>query len=464
MKKVISICLVFFIALTMMMSAALAAPEYTGKINSKIAVLLMDADSGRELYSQNRDAQISPASTTKILTCLLAIENSSMTDVVTISKKAGSMKTGSILGIKNGEKIVMKDLLVGLMLVSGNDAAIAVAEHVSGSVDEFVALMNSKAQEIGMTSSNFTNPNGLHDDNLKSNVVDMAKLAQYAMKNPTFMEIVGTKEYKLPKTNKQPERKLENSNQLMDEKSKNYYSGVTGMKTGRTSNAGGCLVASATKDGMNLVCVVFNDHTPNRTDRWPAARSLFDYGFDNFMTIDVSPLLKSAAPVQTQVEGYALDDSASGLLVFKTPNVSSLYVTLDKTEAQALLDGTDSIEVVPVFDKEPPLKAPVEEGDIFGTVSYKSSSTGEILYSDNLIASRSVFEEGSQGGTAVVTLTPSPTKTIEDDHKKNETLTILIVVGISAALIVFLVIRMITVRRNKRFKKRRKPHYSYRIK
>jgi D-alanyl-D-alanine carboxypeptidase (penicillin-binding protein 5/6) len=454
LKKVTS-CLVFFIVLAFFAGTALADwPEYTGEMNDDFYVTLIDGDSGRVLYEKNEDERIAPASTTKIMTCMLAIENSNMDDTVTISGKA-ARTGGSNLGIKENEEIRMQDLLTGMMLVSGNDAAVAVAEKISGSVEDFAALMNEKAKSLGMDSTNFVNPNGLDDENHLTTASDMAKLACYAMQNETFRNIVKLEEYRMPETNKQNVRTVENTNWILDQKDHEeyYYEYATGIKTGSTKDAGGCLVSSATKGGMNLICLVFGEFPSSKKQRWTISKDLFEWGFDKFETIDVSAL--SEDPVQVQVQDYAVDDAKDGLLEFKQPD--SGYVTLPKDAAQEIIDGTDSLEAVPAYDKE--LVAPVEEGDIFGTVIYKSKATGEEIYSYPLIASRDILEETAGDGTPVMTLppTPPPDKVAED-----YTLFVVVLVFLAGGLIAFLIIRMVMARRRRHFKRRRRPHYRYR--
>lgn len=439
------------------MGTALAAPpEYTGEMNDDFAVVLIDADSGTVLYKNNEDAQVEPASTTKIMTCILAIENSNMDDVVTISKKAANSKTGSLLVIKEKEEMKMQDLVTGMMLASGNDAAVAIAETISGSVEDFAALMNEKAKSLGMESTNFVTPNGLHFENHHTTASDMAKLARYAMQNQTFRDIVKKASYDMPETNKQHARTVKNTNQLLDSKSDFYYEYATGIKTGSTPYAGGCLVSSATnQDGMNLICLVFGEKPSEKTKRWTVSKKLFEWGFETYKTIDVSTLMKPVEPVQ--INDYAVDDAKNGLLEFTPPEATKVYATLPKEDAQKLVDGTDTIEAVTTFDKE--LVAPIVKGDIMGKVTYTIKSTGAEVYSYNLIASRDILEAAASSTSPVITMAPTPPKVVVPPA--DYTLFIVIVVIVAGGLIVFLIIRMISTRRS-RFKKRRRPHYSYR--
>jgi D-alanyl-D-alanine carboxypeptidase (penicillin-binding protein 5/6) len=451
--------LLFFTAFTLFAGTALAAPpEYTGDMNDDFAVVLIDADTGTVLYKQNEDEQIEPASTTKIMTCILAIDNSNMDDKVTISKKAANSRTGSILGIKENEEIKMLDLLTGMMLASGNDAAIAVAEAVSGSVDDFAALMNEKAKSLGMDSTNFVTPNGLHVENHHTTASDMAKLAYYAMKNETFRDIVKKASYEMPETNKQKKKTVDNTNWLLKPPNNHAdfaYEYATGIKTGSTPYAGGCLVSSASKDGMNLICLIFGEKPSSKTKRWTISKTLFEWGFENFKTVDVTALIKPAEPAQ--IQEYAVDDLKHGLLDFTPPSMSKIYATLPKEDAQKLLGGTDTIEAVTTYDKD--LVAPIAKGDIMGAVTYTIKSTGDIVYSYNLIASRDILEETASSTSPVITMAPTPPP--KQDTSDNS-LYIIFMIAIPVGLIVFLIIRMISSRRRRHHKKRRKPHYSYR--
>jgi D-alanyl-D-alanine carboxypeptidase (penicillin-binding protein 5/6) len=472
LKKVTSVCLVLFLVLGMFAGTALAAaPAYTGEINPDIAAMLIDADSGRVLHEQRADEQVKPASTTKILTTIVALENSSLTEEVIVPPEGDwtpKISMGySLLKIKKDEKITMKDLLYGMMLVSGDDAACAIAVHVGQKTDPqnpmtaFMNMMNAKAQEIGMTSSAFKNPGGVEEEGHYVTARDMSKLAVYAMKSPDFKEMVKTFSYDMAATNKHPAQTIENTNVLLDAEDTSYYQYATGIKTGSTRAAGGCLVASATKNGMNLICLIFNDQTKDRSDRWKIAKGLFEWGFENYTTIDVAPYLEAAGPVQVEVENYSAEDSGKGMLEFKKPEAGTTYVTLEKATANGLTNGTDKLVATPTFNAELPLQAPIKKDDVLGTVTYSSEATGEAVCTLDLIASRDIAEAGTiSGETAVTTLPPTPAKKDPGQGSGSVWYWLIIPIG----LIVFLIVRLITTRRSKRFKKRTRPHYSYRIK
>jgi len=446
--------------------AALAEEDtdYPGDLSSYGAVLLMDADSGRVLVSHKETAQIEPASTTKVMTCILALESGKMNDDVTISDKA-SRAAGQELGLVKGETLPMSALVNAMMMYSGNDAAVAIAEHVAGGVDAFVDMMNAKAQALGMNSTHFANPSGLHDDSHLTTAADMAKLVQYALKNPTFVSIVSQESYTLPRTDKRVEKEYRNTNYLVRRDKDAYYAYATGVKTGDTTQAGKCLAASATKDGMNLICLIFKDTSENGVKRWSEAKALFQYGFDNYTTLEVQKLLDKAPPVRVQVENYSPADESDGLLTFEAKSSPGTLVTVKKSTAQSILDSrdNDAIEAVPYYDDEK-LTAPILKGDVLGTVTYRSKATGEELYTGALIASRDVREAGSEpnasGGTAVSVM---PAVSVEEISKHDDSIYYwLIVPGVLIALLVW---RLVTEqrRKRKRFGKKR-PYYSYRIK
>ena len=292
---------------------------------------------------------------------------------------------------------------------------------------------------------------------------DMALLAKYAMNNPAFMQIVGHETYVMPETNKQKERTIKTYNEFLIKDNSNYYEYANGMKTGSTTGAGGCLVASATKDDQNLVCVVFGDTSNGKQQRWDAAKSLFEYGFDNYTTIDSLTLVDTTEPLSAQVENYASTDIYDGLLEFAPPTPIERYLTLENDDAQQILSG-DTIEATREYYEEP-LTAPIYENDVVGTVTYKSFKTGIVVMQGYLVATRDVLDAGSApgsvGDSAVMTMAPTAMESLEDD-KDNSALLILLV--IPAGLIIFLAIRLFSLKRKKRRKyRKRTPHYSYKI-
>lgn len=231
---------------------------------------VMDATSGRLLFEHNAHQKRGMASTTKIMTAVVVLENCSLDDVVTISYKA-AMTEGSSMYLKPNEKLTVEDLLYGLMLNSGNDAATALAEHTSGNIDEFAKLMNQKAQQIGMTNSSFANPHGLDHESHYSTAYDMALLTKYAMSNETFKTIVGTKN-KIVQTKDGQYKYLTNHNRLLS-----MYEGCKGVKTGFTKKCGRCLVSYSEKNGVKLIAI-----TLNAPSDWQDHIGLYDQYFGSY--------------------------------------------------------------------------------------------------------------------------------------------------------------------------------------
>ena len=229
---------------------------------SAAAAILMDADSGRVLYEQNADSRMLIASTTKILTALVAIREGDLSDIVTVKREA-VLTEGSSMYLKEGEKLTLETLLYGLMLCSGNDAAVAIADHVGGSQAGFVKLMNEAARELGMENSSFANPNGLDAENHYSTARDMAALACAAVKNETLLRIASTRSVTIGG------RTMTNHNKLLQ-----HLDGCLGLKTGYTRAAGRTLVSCAERNGQRLVAVTLQDGND-----WADHQALYEYGF-----------------------------------------------------------------------------------------------------------------------------------------------------------------------------------------
>lgn len=263
-------------------------------INSKTAVA-MAADSSVVLYNKDMNKKIYPASTTKILTAILAIENLSLDKTVVVSKTAIKIPwDSSSVYLKEGEVMTINDLLYCLLLNSGNDAANVLAEAVSGDIATFVELMNKKAQELGCTNTHFNNAHGYSDDNHYTTALDMAKIFSYCIKNEAFTKIISTKSYIVEKTNKTNEKRyLNNTNRLILQKEDSvharYYEYCIGGKTGYTDEAGRTLVTFGKKDGKTVIVTIFGASTNGSQDvRYTDAINLFEYSFNNFSKITIA--------------------------------------------------------------------------------------------------------------------------------------------------------------------------------
>lgn len=253
------------------------------KILSKYAICI-ERTTGTILFENNAYEKTAMASTTKIMTSIIAIEKGNLNDTVTVSKKAAQIN-GSRLELKENMQISLKDLLYGLMLRSGNDAAIAIAEHISGSTENFAILMNEKAKSLGMNNSHFVTPNGLDDDQHYSTAYDMAVLTNYALNNKVFTEIVGTKDTSIS-WNGNP-REISNTNELLGN-----YNGVYGVKTGFTFGAGRCLISACKRDGLDVIVVVLGAN--NKKDRTNDSVKILNYVNNSYEMVDLSSIIMNS--------------------------------------------------------------------------------------------------------------------------------------------------------------------------
>ncbi|OHR64290.1 D-alanyl-D-alanine carboxypeptidase [Bacillus sp. HMSC76G11] len=267
-KQIAAIVLIFFLLIS-------GLPRHSSAemgVSARSAILI-EQESGRVLFEKDAHAIRRIASITKIMTAILAIESGKMDEKATVSNRAIHTE-GSAVYLQEGEKIKLEDLVYGLMLRSGNDAAVAIAEHVGGSVEGFVHLMNQKAAEIGMMNTEFANPHGLDDhENHYSSAYDMAILTRYAMENPMYQKISGTKVHRAPNPNEQWDRVWRNKNKLLT----SLYEYSTGGKTGYTKRAKRTLVSTAQKNGMNLVAV-----TIDASDDWNDHIEMFNMAFSKY--------------------------------------------------------------------------------------------------------------------------------------------------------------------------------------
>lgn len=250
--------------------------------------IVIEAGTGSILYQKNIFEKYYPASTTKILTTLVALENSEMNEIVTVSYAADNYvsKTSSRMGLVEGEQITMEQALYGIMLESANEATYAVGEHVGGSIARFIKMMNAKAESLGCEHSHFANSHGLHDDDHYTCPYDMALISRDAYKNKEFMEITGTATYAMPETNKNPAKLLTNHHWFLNKTMRYDY--CIGGKTGATTQAGYALVTYAKKDGMNVISVVMHAETWNHV--YNDTKTLLDYTFNTFKTYKMQDL------------------------------------------------------------------------------------------------------------------------------------------------------------------------------
>lgn len=321
------------------------------------AAILMDATSGRVLYGKNVDEEMLIASLTKIMTAIIAIEQGDLNELVTVGPNAVGVE-GSSIYLKLGEKLPLSTLLYGLMLQSGNDAAVAIAEHIGGSVEGFVYLMNEKAEYLGLEHTRFANPHGLDHQEHYSSARDLAILTSYALKNETFREIVKTEVKVVPWPGEKWHRKIYNKNKML-----RLYQWADGVKTGYTKKAGRTLVSSATNGEERLVTVTLNDG-----DDWKESMMMFEYGFKHY---DLVSILKKGqivieTPIQTKddkefyvVAGttfqYSLTDEEKKKItiepVITIPNRLVKHANMQVGNARIYIDG-EWVGSVPLVTEE----------------------------------------------------------------------------------------------------------------
>jgi len=377
MRKIIKCVLAYMILGIMLISSfQVSAEEEKPEIESEAAIL-MDFNSGKILFEKDADDKNYPASTTKIMTAILAIENLDYSTVLTASEEAIDIdRDGSNMGILSGEQFTVEALLYGLLVHSANDAANVLAEGVAGNISDFVVMMNQKAQELGMSNTNFVNPHGYHDKDHYMSARDLAALSAYAMKNEKFRAIVATPIHELPPTEKYEEvRNLSSNNLLLNytKGNKYLYEPARGIKTGHTNDAGFCLSAFAEKDGASYVCVTMKSPLKDGENySFVDTINLFEYAFENYKmkTIsDVDEILATAPIKWSNGDDYV-----------RLTTDSALEILLPADFKEEALQTNIS------FDKK--ITAPVKKGEPLGTIEYfyNDSSLGVI----NLVAKEDV--------------------------------------------------------------------------
>lgn len=341
------------------------------------AAILMDSKTGKILYEKNSNEKKYPASTTKILTAIIAIENCNLSDTISASYNAiMSIPSGySIAEIKENEVLTVEQLLNVFLIHSANEAGYILAEHISGSISNFADLMNQKALEIGCTDTHFTNPSGIQDENHYSTAHDMALIAQYCMKNETFRQIVCKTSYTLEPTDKTPEeRYFVTTNDLIKTSSEYYYPYCIGIKTGYTSKAKNCLISASQKDGLELITVVLGaEFTENgKSARNTDTINLFNYGFENYKYQEI--LSKNSVIKNVTVKNA-------------TKETKELPIITENSITSLLPNNIDFNSLEPIISINENIEAPISEGTVIGSIKYNIDG---IEYSTNLCAEHSV--------------------------------------------------------------------------
>ncbi len=331
-------------------------------VNAKAAVLL-ELNSNTVIYSYNADERLYPASLTKIMTCMLALDYGKLDDIVTVSESAlqGLHEDGSSAGLVPGEQMSLRNLLYCMMLSSANEACNVVAEYISGNVDSFVELMNQKAAALGCKGTHFANPHGLHDENHYTTANDLCTITRKALENPTFRDITSTTTYTVPATNMSESRYLVTTNYLTSREtvSDYYYPKASGVKTGFTTPAGRCLISTATDGNLNFLSVLLGAETELLDDgnvwyhSFSETAHLFDYGFENFAYAEVLTDLQNLDQVEVK------NAAGNGMVVLKPS--ASVDALLPKSYDKEKITSEYTLD-------NGPLEAPLEAGQIVGTV------------------------------------------------------------------------------------------------
>jgi len=347
------------------------------------AALVADLTTGEVLFTKNAYQKMYPASTTKMMTCILVLENKDLNSMITVDSKASGLG-GNTLDLKTGEQFLTKDLLYGTMIESANDGALALAIAVAGTEEDFVRMMNKKAEEIGCTQTHFTNPHGLHNDDHYTTAYDLFLIASYCMKNETFRDIVSTATYTIPATNlTSAQRVRENTNWLLNNTTNTLYvngvkrlpkyDGCIGIKTGMTLKAGNCLVCAAKRDYTTILAITLK--APGPYERVADGIELLDLGFNT---------IKTEKPLSSGTE--------LGTISVKRGSVKTVNALLD-SDVYATLRIDETADIITsklVLEEE--ITAPVSKGAIVGKMSvYKS---GELLGEYNAVAANDVPKGG----------------------------------------------------------------------
>ena len=353
MKKIISLIIALSVAVFTVKSTSFAA---VGDLSAKSAVLI-EAQTGTVIYAKNEKAKLPMASTTKIMTTLITLESGDLDEEFIIDSRA-LLTEGSSMYLREGDVVSKRELCYGMMLPSGNDAANAAALKVAGEYMTFAEKMNRRAYSIGMLSSNFVTPSGLHDDAHYSTAYDMALLAREAMKNDDFRIICGTQYMKLSDERWECDKYLTNSNKLLSR-----YEGCTGIKTGFTDEAGRCLVSSAVRNGVELIAV-----TLNAPDDWNDHIKMMDYGFK----VTSSEKYEDCT-IEFDVPVVGGTGDSIRCILSEHPEITAVNGKIPQI--------TEKI-VIPAFEY-----APIMKGDVIGYAEYYSDN--DILCSVNIIADES---------------------------------------------------------------------------
>jgi len=334
---------------------------------SKSAVL-MEYETGRVLYNKNINEPLPMASTTKIMTAIIALESNKIDDIAVVSKNAASAPEVK-MGLHQGEEHIIKYLLYPLMLVSANDAAVVIAEHIGGSVEGFAELMNKKAKEIGALDTVFVTPNGLDKGNHHSTAYDMALISRYALENSEFREIINTPSKTITSKDKSKRTyTFNNKNRLLKE-----YSGALGIKTGFTVKAGNCFAGAAQRNGLTLISVVLNSGWNNsgKERKWIDTKNILNYGFENYSMEKIAEKYQDCGYIDVL---FSKEKRARAVIKEEG------YACITKEEKEGL-------KYVYEFDEN--IQAPLNINDKVGKMKVYTS-TGEIIFETDIVSAENI--------------------------------------------------------------------------
>lgn len=375
------ILIILIIISTFINTIAYTNPVHAETANADFTIysegaVLVDAGTGAILYGKNENEKLYPASTTKIITAIIAIENCKLTDKITASYNAVmSIPVGySNAAIQPGETLTVQELLDMFLIQSANEVGYIFAEYISGSIENFATLMNQKVASLGCKNTHFTNPSGIHDPEHYSTAYDMALIARYCMKNETFRNIVSKTSCTIEATDKYEQRYFKNTNDLINPSSKYYYEYAIGTKTGYTSQAKRCLIATSLKDNLELITVTLGAEPSIPDTRYEDTINLFEYGYSNYKMQKI--VTKGSIAQEITVENATKDTKNLSLLV-KDDITGIVPTNLKLSDLAPSIKLNDSII------------APIQEGSVLGKVTY---NVGNFEYSTDLIASHSVEE------------------------------------------------------------------------
>ncbi len=400
------------------------------------AALLLDLNTGRTVYEQDADVRVYPASLTKIMTCLIALENGNLSDIITVDESAltGLDQDSSVVGLQVGEKMTLENLLYCMMVSSGNDAANVVAEYIAGSVADFVRMMNERAYALGCKDTHFNNPHGLHDESHYTTARDLAIITQAALKSENFRQIVATAEYTIPESTLGPEHDLKTTNMLIYNSTGNslYYSRATGVKTGYTSAAGRCLIATAEDGDVRFLSVLCGAKTSIQDtgdllmESFPETIKLLDYGFDNFSYVTaLSPLYPIA---QVSVLNSA---GSEAVAVAPAKDVKLLLPANYNPDSLRTEISLDAQEV----------EAPVSEGQKLGVA--------KVYYANELIDETDLLAIADVSRSELSSVASNSSAYIQKNWWK---WIVFLILGVIAAFVIFLVYLQIRRRRLRRLR------------